>query len=88
MKVDIKSNSKKQSEALSGNIDSLIDFTVSKVGAIADSITSGDTSISPIDDGDIKACEYCDYKSVCTACDRPKTVRKLQTPPKDWLKGE
>lgn len=88
MKVDIKSNSKKQSEALSGNIDSLIDFTVSKVGAIADSITSGDTSISPIEDGDIKACEYCDYKSVCTACDRPKTVRKLQTPPKDWLKGE
>lgn len=88
MKIDIKSNSEKQSKRLAGNLDGLIDYTISKVHGIGDSISSGDVSASPIFDGDIKACEYCDFNSVCKACDRPVSRRKLEKPPENWLKEE
>ncbi len=69
-----------------GQINSLIDFTVDKIKQTGEGITSGCVDISPICDGSTDACMYCDYKSICQVTETPEKIRKLIPVPENFLK--
>lgn len=79
---------KKDRAVKDSSIDSLIEYSLEKLRDTGKNITDGVISASPIIDGDIDSCKYCDYKSVCKMSDKNELVRKLETPPLDFVVGK
>ena len=69
-------------------MNALIDFAARKITDVGLSITSGNADIDPICDGDIKSCEYCDYRSVCNFDASGKDGKKLEALPELFLKED
>ena len=59
--------------------EKIMEFSADKAGELGQNILEGDVSISPVINGGIMTCDYCEYKSVC--CFDPKNgneARKLK----------
>lgn len=70
-KSDIINITKRKDGSMSGSAvgkyeyKKIMEFTVNKAGEIAQNISEGDISISPIINRGITPCSYCEYKAIC-----------------------